>query len=143
MGRLLGIARVLRRKGPLVAADQVNVAVKTGIEGDVRGSKTGRQVTVLFLEGWEAACAELGQPLPWISRRANLYVEGVPTPREGSRLVIGELILEVTQETQPCRLMDEACLGLRAALKPDWRGGVCCRVVSDGPIRIGDGVEVE
>jgi MOSC domain-containing protein YiiM len=141
MGRLIGIARVSFKRGPLVPADQAEVTTKTGIEGDARGSKTGRQVTVLFREGWEAACSELGRELPWIARRANLYVEGMPVPRAGAKLVIGDLVLEVTQETQPCHLMDEAHFGLRAALKPDWRGGVCCRVVEGGAIRIGDRVD--
>jgi MOSC domain-containing protein YiiM len=65
----------------------------------------------------------------------------MPIPRAGAKLVIGDLVLEVTQETQPCHLMDEAHFGLRAALKPDWRGGVCCRVVEGGTIRIGDRVD--
>jgi len=142
MGRLLGIAKVAQRKGPLIPANQAEVAVKTGIAGDARGGRSGRQVTVLFREGWEAACRDLGHELPWMARRANLYIEGIPVPREGKRLLIGKLVLEVTQETQPCHLMDEARLGLRAALKPEWRGGVCCRVIEGGTIRVGDSVEV-
>ncbi len=142
MGQLLGIARVAKRLAPLIAIEEAEVAVSTGIDGDVRGTKAGRQVTVLFREGWEAACRELGHDLPWTTRRANLFVEGVAVPREGKRLVIGNLVLEVTQETQPCHLMDEAQLGLRAALKPHWRGGVCCRVIERGTIRVGDHVEI-
>jgi len=122
---------------------EADVALRTGIDGDARGTKAGRQVTVLFREGWEAACRELGHDLPWTARRANLFVEGVAVPRAGKRLVIGNLVLEVTQETQPCHLMDEAQLGLRAALKPEWRGGVSCRVVEGGTIRVGDRVELE
>ena len=80
--------------------------------------------------------------LPWIVRRANLLVEGVPTPHEGGHLVIGDLTLEVTEETRPCQVMEAAHSGLRAALKPAWRGGVCCRVVRSGRIRIGDEVRV-
>jgi hypothetical protein len=38
--------------------------------------------------------------------------------------------------------MDEAQLGLRAALKPEWRGGVSCRVVEGATIRVGDRVEL-
>lgn len=127
---------------PLIAIEEAEVGVRTGIDGDVRGAKAGRQITVLFREGWEAACRELGHDLPWTTRRANLFVEGIAVPCEGKRLVIGNLVLEVTQETQPCHLMDEAQLGLRAALKPDWRGGVCCRVVEGSTIRVGDRVEI-
>jgi uncharacterized protein (DUF924 family) len=113
-----------------------------GVVGDVRGTKPGRQVTVLFREGWEKACRDLGVSLPWTTRRANLLVEDLPVPREGAHLVLGELLLEVTGETKPCQVMEAACPGLRRALTPEWRGGVTCRVLKGGTIRVGDHVEV-
>ena len=119
------------------------VGVADGVAGDARGVRAGRQVTVVFREGWEAACRDLGVELPWTTRRANLLIEGVPVPRQGRRLVIGDAVLEVTQETQPCQVMEAAHRGLREALTPEWRGGVCCRVVQGGTIRIGDRVDVE
>ena len=143
MGRLLGIARAGVKRAPLIAVGEVMVDIAHGIAGDVRGAKPGRQVTVLFREGWEAACGELGVDLPWLLRRANLFVEGVEIPREGRRLLIGELTLEVIQETQPCGLMEAAHRGLRAALKPEWRGGVCCKVLKGGVVRIGDEVRIQ
>jgi len=33
--------------------------------------------------------------------------------------------------------MDETEQGLRMALAPDWRGGVCCRVIRGGTISNG------
>jgi MOSC domain-containing protein YiiM len=36
--------------------------------------------------------------------------------------------------------MEKARTGLKAALTPDWRGGVCCNVVSGGNVRVGDPV---
>ena len=143
MGHLLAIARAPVKRGPLMGLQEAAVGVADGVDGDARGKRPGRQVTVVFREGWDAACRELGVELPWITRRANLLVEGVPVPREGERLVIGSLVLEVTQETQPCQIMEAAHRGLRAALTPDWRGGVCCRVVQGGTIRVGDRVDVE
>jgi MOSC domain-containing protein YiiM len=62
----------------------------------------------------------------------------MPVPREGARLKIGDCILEVTQETRPCQVMEAAHSGLKRALTPDWRGGVCCKVVSGGVIRTKD-----
>ena len=143
MGHLLAIARAPVKRGAMVPVSEANVGIPDGIAGDARGGRAGRQVTVVFREGWEAACSDLGVELPWITRRANLLVEGVPVPHEGRRIHIGAAVLEVTQETQPCQVMEAAHRGLREALKPDWRGGVCCRVVKGGTIRIGDRVNVE
>jgi MOSC domain-containing protein YiiM len=143
MGHLLAIARAPVKRGALVPISEAVIGVADGVAGDARGVRAGRQVTVVFREGWEAACRDLGVELPWTTRRANLLVEGVPVPREGRRLVIGGAVLEVTQETQPCQVMEAAHRGLRAALTPEWRGGVCCRVVQGGTIRIGDRVDVE
>ena len=39
--------------------------------------------------------------------------------------------------------MDAIADGLQAALKPDWRGGVCTRVIEGGTIRIGDTIRIE
>ena len=143
MGHLLAIARVPVKRGAVIPETEAMVGVDDGVAGDARGIRAGRQVTVVFREGWDAACRDLGVELPWTTRRANLFVEGVPVPATGRRLVIGAAVLEVTQETQPCQIMEAAHRGLRAALTPEWRGGVCCRVVQGGTIRIGDRVDVE
>src|SRR3982074_1563252 len=142
MGRLLGIARAPALRAALVEVREAEVGGSEGIMGRARGRKSGRQVTVLFREGWESACGELGVTLPWVMRRANLLVEGIAPPKEGGQLRIGELVLEVTQETQPCHLMDAAHRGLKRALAPEWRGGVCCRVLKGGKIRVGDHEDV-
>jgi MOSC domain-containing protein YiiM len=142
MGRLLGIARAPASRAALIEIDAAQIDLATGIAGDVRGSKAGRQVTVLFREGWERACRDIGVALPWTTRRANVLVEGVALPAKGGRLVFGDLVLEVTQETKPCHVMEAAHRGLRRALAPEWRGGVCCRVIAGGMIRVGDEVEV-
>ena len=143
MGHLLAIARAARTRAPMAEIGEAQVSVELGVVGDARGTKPDQQVTVLFREGWESACRDLGVSLPWITRRANLLVEGVTVPREGGLLTIGDLVLEVTDETKPCRVMEAAHPGLRRALTPEWRGGVTCRVVHGGMIRVGDRVEVE
>lgn len=144
IGRLIGIARAAELGAPLVETATARVTPEQGIEGDARGRKLGRQVTVLFREGWDDACADVGVALPWVTRRANLFVEGLDRPRAaGGQIRIGAVILEVTKETQPCHLMERAQAGLLRALTPDWRGGVCCRVVSGGEIRLDDRVRYE
>jgi MOSC domain-containing protein YiiM len=115
-----------------------------GLAGDCKGAKhPRRQLTMLERGAWEAALAELGQDLPWTTRRANLLVEGIRLPRGvGSVLRIGVVELEVTGQTYPCRRMQEACPGLLSALAKDWRGGITARVLKGGPVTMGDPVEV-
>lgn len=61
----------------------------------------------------------------------------------GARLQVGEVVLEITGECEPCRVMDAQRQGLRAALAPDWRAGVSCCVVSPCSIRIGAPVRLQ
>jgi MOSC domain-containing protein YiiM len=142
MGKLIGIARAAELRAPMEALAAAAVTCEHGLAGDARGHKQGRQITVVFRESWDAACAELGADIPWTTRRANLFVEGVETPRPPARLRVGDVVLEVMQETDPCMLMERSHKGLKAALTPGWRGGVCCNVIEGGNIRVGDDVSV-
>ena len=141
MGRLIGMAAAPKRRGTMQPIDAGEIAVTSGLQGDARGRKPGRQLTVLFAEDWKSACDALGVELPWLQRRANLLVEGVKNPRRaGARVQIGGALLEVTEETAPCGLMDKAHPGLSRAVAPDCRGGVCCTVVEGAAVRVGDSV---
>ena len=143
MGKLLAIARKEKSRAPMEEIQSVRVDETTGVAGDLRGKTRDRQVTVVAREAWAAACAELDRELPWTTRRANLLVEDVVLPhRDGARIAVGAVLLEVAAETQPCQRMEEQAAGLLAALTPDWRGGVCCRVVTGGDIAVGDDVSI-
>ncbi len=145
MGELVAIARKGKSRAPMEVIDSVRVTREAGLEADRCGRRPKRrQVTVISADVWAEVCAELGAEIPWTARRANLLVRGVALPkREGARLAVGALELEVGMETAPCERMDEQHQGLTAALLPDWRGGVCCRVLNDAEIRVGDPVTVE
>jgi len=116
------------------------VSKVAGIDGDFRGKPGKRQVTVMSIEQWKLACDEVATTLPWTVRRANLLVDGVSfdATMVGQQIKIGQCILYVTGETDPCPKMDAQHQGLTQALVPDWRGGVCCRVIADGRIKVGD-----
>ena len=146
-GRVVAIARRERTRAPMEVLDSAEVSVEAGVAGDARGALRGRQVTVMTQESWAAACSELGKELPWTIRRANILVEGLQlADSEGQTIYIGGkddgLELLVTGETDPCSRMEEQQEGLRAALTPDWRGGVTCRVVRGGAVRVGDAAQV-
>jgi MOSC domain-containing protein YiiM len=119
--------------------DSIEISTAAGCVGDFRGKPGARQVTVLASEAWQTSCQELGQQLPWTARRANLLVAGIAlADSTGCQLAIGDVVLQITGETDPCRRMDQTAAGLRQALTPDWRGGVCCRVLTGGRITVGD-----
>lgn len=144
MPTLTGIAITPKLLAPMEAKTEAEVTVATGITGDARGKKRSRQVSVLFEDDWLDACAEIGESHDWMKRRANLYVSGCRSPQAiGEIIRIGAVKLEVTEETEPCEMMDAISQGLRQALTPAWRGGVCCRVKSGGMIKTGDDVSVD
>lgn len=141
-GKLIGIAYRERRGSPMQRLDHACISVNSGIEGDFRGKPGKRQVTILTAESWNIACNELGVTLSWLTRRANLLVEGVSFNRSdvGRVICIGGAKLKITRETDPCRRMDLAYKGLKKALLPEWRGGVCCRVIEGAEVSVGDEV---
>ena len=141
-GRLKAISRHAVSGGPIETLEAATITEEDGVEGNVRKSRR-RRVTVIAAEAWAAACRDLDADLPWTLRRSNLLVEGLDLPREpGARLRIGEVVLEVTQEVDPCEVMDRQHPGLKAALTPDWRGGVGCSVIEGGRVTVGDTAEI-
>jgi len=153
-GVLAGIARHARPKGPVEVIDAVDISLDAGLAGDSRGlvkpgGRGRRQVTAMARTGWDQALAELDPALThdllWQERRANLLVDGPVLPQvAGARLRIGAaVVLEITMECEPCQRMDALRPGLRRALTPDWRGGVCTRVLAGGRIALGDIIRIE
>ena len=152
-GRLMGIARHDRPRGPMETLGHVAVTAAEGVHGDFRGAvrpgkRPRRQVSLIEAESWAAALDELGRPddpaLPWWVRRANLLTQGIRLPREvGAVIAIGaDLRIEVTTECDPCSRMEEIAPGLKAVLTPDWRGGVLGRVIAEGDIAVGDEIRI-
>ncbi len=143
--RLLGIAIKPHGVETMRLLPGAELGVAFGVKGDSRGKPGPRQVTLMSLADWRAACAELGdEQLPWVSRRANLLVDALPlTETVGRHIRLGEALLEVTGETDPCSRMEGLRSGLFNALARDWRGGVTCRVVTGGPLVLGMRVELE
>jgi MOSC domain-containing protein YiiM len=128
----------------------VSVNASEGVHGDFRGrlaaTKPGRkrQVSLIETTSWEAALADAHAVLDWWHARRNLLVDGLRLPREvGARVRVGaSLIIEITDECDPCDRMDALHDGLRAAMAPNWRGGFLGRVVEDGEIAVGDKIRI-
>jgi MOSC domain-containing protein YiiM len=142
---LRSIAIRTTSRAPMQEQDSAEITVENGITGDFRGAAKDRQITILSEAAWQKSCDSIGSDLPWTTRRANLLINGVDFSEKdiGKTVRIGKSLLKITRETSPCSLMDEQHQGLRSALTPEWRGGVCCIVVEPGSIRIGDSIELD
>jgi len=141
VARLLGIA--IRPEGTeaMQLLECGEITPEAGLAGDKRSRPGRRQVTLMSRADWLQACAELGVELEWTTRRANLLVDELPLYLStGAFIHIGDVLLEITGETDPCARMEASHSGLFQALLPQWRGGVTCKVIRGGNFRCGDSV---
>ena len=74
-----GIAYRTKPKAPMAETERVDITCESGVVPDFRGKPGKRQVTLLSLQSWQDACAELGAELPWTSTAgtATLAVGGL------------------------------------------------------------------
>ena len=102
-----------------------------------------RQVTLIQHEHLAviAQLARVAQVDP-VGLRRNLVVSGINLlALKNARLQVGGALLELVGPCQPCSRMEEAIgAGGYAAMR--GHGGMTARVVSGGPLRVGDRVAV-
>ncbi len=145
MAKLIGIATHAESKGKITTHQSIKVTLEGGLKGDYQGQKNLQTaVTLLSKKSWKTALKECGGELNWTERRANLLIDDMEFSEEmiGQQVQIGEVLLEITKETDPCARMEALKPGLKKALTPNWRGGARCRVLREGKIHIGDSVTV-
>jgi MOSC domain-containing protein YiiM len=140
---LKGIAIRNKPRAEMTLIDEGTVDTHEGIIEDVRGKPKRRQITILSEDDWSQVQQTIGQDIHWSKRRANLLINGLHFGPEsvGKRLLINDqVLLEVIMECDPCHRMDAVHPKLREALTPDWRGGICCKVINPGRLSIGSNV---
>ncbi|MCV7278961.1 MOSC domain-containing protein [Mycolicibacterium flavescens] len=127
---------------PMRSVEEVLAEAGTGLVGDRYHGTKHRHVTVQSRELLDRAAADLGRPFDQSATRRNVTVDAgeIPT-RPGTRLRVGEVLLEVVRVSASCRLLDD-WIGPGAAAALRGRGGSACRLLSSGTIRVGDSVEV-
>ena len=137
----LWLKRALR--GPMDPVERATLVAGKGVADDANYGRSRRQVTVIEKEVFDRIRGVLPNAEP-VMRRANVMVSGVPLEASHGRVLsLGSVRIHLHGETRPCERMDEACQGLRAALRPGWGGGVYGVVLNDGEIRVGDAARLE
>ena len=137
-GTVLALALRPVRSQAVVIQDSLEMSPLEGVIGD-HGKSSRRQVSLLDEAAWRAACAELDVELEWTTRRSNVLVSNLDLQAlVGRKIQLGSAVVEVIGEVVPCHVMDAAKQGLKAVLKPQWRGGVYGRVIESGQVHVGD-----
>jgi MOSC domain-containing protein YiiM len=126
------------RRLPTKAVDTVVAEAGRGLVGDRYHGAKHRHVTVQSRESLEAAAATLGRPVdPGLTRRNVTLSHGDVPTAPGTRLRIGDALLEAVRVAAPCRLLDDN-LGPGAAEALRRRAGTVFRVLESGTIAVGD-----
>jgi MOSC domain-containing protein YiiM len=109
-----------------------------GLEGDRHAkSDSKRQVLLIETETLERLGLRVGEVKENITTR-GIVLMNLPV---GTRLRVGEAILEITGVCHPCERMEELRSGLREELS--GQRGMLARVAQSGTLNVGDAILVE
>jgi len=145
-GRLEWIGLRPARREPLLCVSEAQAIVDRGLEGDHRSSKTpgsGRQVTLISQEFIDQTAHFLHrEPIDPAILRRNLVVSGINLHAlRYQRFTIGNALFEAAALCHPCSRM-ERVLGKGGVAAMLGHGGLCCRILRSGIIRVGDAVAI-
>jgi len=120
--------------------DRVEAEAGKGIVGDRYHGSKHRHVTVQSRESLDEAATVFGDEVPSHLTRRNITVSHGTIPRDpGSRLRIGDVVLEAVRVAAPCKLLDDTIgAGAQEALRR--RAGTVFRVLEGGEMAVGDPV---
>ena len=143
LGSVVSIHVAKATKLPMRQVESVVADAGAGLVGDRYHGSNHRHVTVQSARALADASRDLAAPIDPGATRRNVTLTGGPVPaRPGTRIRMGEALLEVVRPAAPCRLMDDLIApGAMKALHA--RGGTVFRILEGGVIRVGDPVVLE
>ncbi|MBM9458854.1 MOSC domain-containing protein [Nocardioides sp. zg-536] len=131
------------RRLPMQSKTSVEVETGKGIVGDRYHGTKHRHVTVQSREALDLAAEVYGDAVPSHLTRRNITVSHGAVPRDpGTRIRIGDVLLEAVRVAAPCKLLDDTIgRGAQDALRR--RAGTVFRVLEGGSISLGDPMTLE
>jgi len=121
----------------MVPAASLKVVEDLGVEGDHHARpRSSRQVLFMAEENCDAFGLAPGEV------RENIVTRGIDLQAlpPGTRLEIGEAVLEITKDCEPCVFIERLRPGLRARM--ERRRGMLARVLRSGEVRVGEAIVV-
>lgn len=133
MGQVVFLQSGPKKKEPMAPARTLKVLQNLGVEGD-HHARPGSSRQVLFMA--EENCDAFGLAPGEV--RENIVTRGIDLQAlsPGTRVEIGQAVLEITKDCEPCVFIERLRPGLRA--KMERRRGMLARVLKSGDIQVGD-----
>ncbi|MGB9857533.1 MAG: MOSC domain-containing protein [Dictyoglomaceae bacterium] len=125
-----------------VPVNEIELLVDEGVKGDAHAKKGGkRQVSLLAWESIEKMRKILPN-LTYGSFAENITIEGLElhTLKVGTKLIIGEVELEITEIGKECHVGCEIMKLVGNCIMP--KEGVFAKVIKGGKIRPGEEIEI-
>jgi MOSC domain-containing protein YiiM len=126
-----------RNSGRMDAHERIRALADRGLEGCAHARPGGkRQVLFASSEHLDAVGVEPGRI------RENFTVRGTDVHDwpVGQQVRVGSALFEVTMVCDPCERMDAIRAGLQQEL--EGRRGMLARVLEEGEVSVGDGLEL-
>jgi len=143
VGRVVSLQTKREHDAPLAPVESFT-ATALGLEGDRHAGRQAGKRQILLAEAGDLR--DLGLDPGDLREQVTLDLPGLMSLGEGTRLRVGEAVLELSGVCEPCTHIGEH-LGAEdpEALRRRLVGlrGMLARVAVDGPIRREDPVEVE
>jgi MOSC domain-containing protein YiiM len=137
----IGIRPQSRQPMQVLQETYANIGGLTDDRYNKGNADSKRQVTLIQQEHLQAAASFLGKETvdPSLTRR-NIVVQEINlNALKGKQFKIGDAILEATGLCFPCSRMEEN-LGNGGYNAMRGHGGITCKVIQEGKIRLGDEV---
>ncbi len=144
MAEVVSIHIVRRQNATAESCNLVTVRTNFGIEGDYRSRKYQiGQITLIETEVMERVSQELGYEIPDGTSRRQVMVKGISLNKLiGQNLRLGSVLVRVEDKCNPCNNM-ETKIGPGAKEAMNGKGGIRCRIIEGGKLRVGDTITVE
>ena len=121
---------------PMNVVTSVEAIANHGLRDDANAGRTKRQVLLIERELLDEFQLPIGDV------RENITVQGIQLAgmAAGTRVRVGQALLEATLDCAPCEFIEDKRPGLRAAM--EGKRGTLFKVIEGGAINVGDEVIV-
>ncbi len=121
---------------PMKAVPSVTAITDYGLQNDANAGRGKRQILIIERELLDEFQLPIGDV------RENITVQGIQLAgmTAGTRIRVGNTLLEATLDCTPCQFIEDKRPGLRAAM--EGKRGTLFKVIEGGEINVGDEINV-